>query len=168
MRHKNRHAAVSTDNARDPLVYGDLRMAREFRSADERRAAIVALTQQETGIDEATDRDAGSGLLRPGAARPAASAHFRAANLRLGAASRQHVRVLVVADPSDRPLSRPADGEAHALGRRRCVTSIDGLRCSKKRRVTFVRPPRRSGSSNGLTEWRRAWSLGSRAQTESC
>jgi len=28
-------------------------MARQFRGADERRAAIVALTQQETGIDEA-------------------------------------------------------------------------------------------------------------------
>jgi truncated hemoglobin YjbI len=28
-------------------------MDREFRGADERRAAIVALTQQETGIDEA-------------------------------------------------------------------------------------------------------------------
>ena len=95
------------------------RMGHEFRSAEERRAAIVALTQKETGIDETMIET----LIRAFYARvrqdPLLAPIFEAAHFGLGAASRQYVRFLVVADASDGALSRPADGEAYALGRRR-------------------------------------------------
>jgi hypothetical protein len=149
------------------VAKGDWRMDNEFRGADERRAAIVALTQQETGIDEAMIET----LIRAFYAR-------------------------VRQDPLLAPIfeQRISDWEPHLnnmfafwssltlqTGRYHGqpmakhislavepITSIDGLRYSKKPRASFVRPPPQSDSSSGLGASRRALSLESRARTEFC
>ena len=135
-------------------------MNKEFRSAEERRAAVVALTQQETGIDEAMIET----LVRAFYAR-------------------------VRQDPLLAPIfeSRISDWEPHLdnmfafwssltlqTGRyhgqpmaKHMPLAVDAWRYSKKRRAGFARPPLQSDLLSEPGASRRALSLGSRAQTES-
>ena len=91
-------------------------MDHEFHSAEERRAAIVALTQKETGIDEVMIQTLIRGFYLRVRQDALLAPIFEFADFGLGPASRQYVRLLVIADAAHRTLSRPADGEAYALG----------------------------------------------------
>ena len=62
-------------------------MEHDFRSAEERRAAIVALTQKETGIDETMIETLIRGFYARVRQGSAARADLRIAHLGLGAAS---------------------------------------------------------------------------------
>ncbi len=143
-------------------------MDHEFRSAEERRAAIVALTQKETGIDETMIET----LIRGFYAR-------------------------VRKDPLLAPIfeSRISDWEPHLdnmfafwssltlqtgryhgqpmakhmpLGCGCASLRSMASRCSKKRRATFARRPRRNASSSARGGSRRAWSLASQAPMACC
>ena len=139
-------------------------MDHEFRSAEEWRAAIVALTQKETGIDESMietlvrafyARVRKDELLAPifetrisdwGPHLESMFGFWSSLTLQTG---RYHGQSMA----KHMPLAVDA------------VTSTDGLRCSRKRRATFARRPRQKNSSTALAASRRAWSSASQAPT---
>jgi hypothetical protein len=115
-------------------------MDHEFRSAEERRAAIVALTQKETGIDESMIET----LVRAFYARVRKDellAPIFETRISVGGPISKHVRILVVAGASDRTLSRPADGETHAFGRGRA--SLRSMACAVRGNGARPLPPGR-------------------------
>ena len=137
----------------------------EFRSAEERRAAIVALTQKETGIDEAMietlirafyERVRQDALLAPIFESRIAEwephldnmfAFWSSLTLHTG---RYH----------GQPMAKHMP-----LARGRASLRSMARRCSKRPRATFARPPLRNDSSSARAVSRRASSSASQALT---
>ena len=91
-------------------------MDHEFRSAEERRAAIVALTRKETGIDEAMIETLIRGFYARVRKDPLLAPVFESRISDWEPHLDNMFALLVVADTSHGEVSRPTDGEAYALG----------------------------------------------------